>query len=154
MAVRRKIQNYLGRNLNRRRRPDTLSDEKRSELMSKIRSKGTFFERDFIESLRKNVRLKFSINVASMKGKPDIVFLKQKLCVFLDSDFWHGWQYPRWKRLLKDDFWRDKIEQNRKRDRRNTAFLRRSGWNVLRLWEHKIKMKPADCIQDVRTMLI
>ncbi len=58
---------------------------------------------------------------------------------FLASDFWHGWQYPRWKHLLKNDFWRNKIENNRRRDRRTTQFLRRDGWKVIRIWEHEIK---------------
>ena len=78
--------------------------------MSKIRSKETKFEREFILRLKKSTRKKFKVNVTSIKGKPDIVFEKHKVCVFLDSDFWHGWQYPRWKHLLKDDFWREKIK--------------------------------------------
>ena len=74
-----------------------------------------------------------------LKGKPDIVFYRYKVCVFLDSDFWHGWQYPRWKHLLKNDFWRSKIENNRDRDRKTTAYLRRHGWAIVRIWEHSIK---------------
>ncbi|KJJ84483.1 DNA mismatch endonuclease Vsr [Candidatus Omnitrophus magneticus] len=147
--VRKKIKNYLGRNLNRERSVDRLSGKARSELMSRIRSKNTLFERDFIKALKKRTALRFSINVASIKGKPDIVFRKQKVCVFLDSDFWHGWQYPRWKRLLKDDFWRDKIERNRNRDRRNTGYLRRERWIVVRIWEHNIKLCFKGSIQKV-----
>lgn len=137
--ARKKINNFLGRNFNRERSVDRLSGTARSELMSRIRSKNTLFERDFIKALKKSTALIFSVNVAAIKGKPDIVFRKQKVCIFLDSDFWHGWQYPRWKHLLKNDFWRNKIEQNRKRDRRNTSHLRQSKWVVLRLWEHEIK---------------
>lgn len=107
------------------------------------------FECDFIEALSKRTRLKFSVNDKSIRGKPDIVFSKRKVCVFLDSDFWHGWQYPRWKHLLKDDFWRDKIKKNRKRDRRNTTFLRKKGWVVVRIWEHSIKLDLPKCIQEV-----
>ena len=144
-----RIRNYLGRNLKRERSIDRLSDKARSKLMSRIRSKDTLFERDFIKVLKKRTSLKFFVNVTAIKGKPDIVFRKQKVCVFLDSDFWHGWQYPRWKHLLKDDFWRNKIEQNRKRDRRNTANLRRSRWVVLRLWEHQINSGMANCLNKV-----
>ena len=106
--------------------------------MSRIRSKGTKFEKDFIAQLKKRTRKSFQVNVKELKGKPDIVFERYNLCVFLDSDFWHGWQYPRWKHLMKNQFWRDKIEANRKRDRRNTAFLRRNGLQVIRIWEHNI----------------
>ncbi len=147
--VRKKIKNYLGRNLNRERSVDRLSGKARSELMSRIRSKNTLFERDFIKALKKRTALRFSINVDSIKGKPDIVFRKQKVCVFLDSDFWHGWQYPRWKHLLKDNFWRDKIERNRNRDRRNTGYLRRERWIVVRIWEHNIKLCFKGSIQKV-----
>ena len=118
-----------------------LNREERSLLMSKIRSKDTRFEQEFILALSKATRRKFRTNVAAIKGRPDIVFLKDKICVFLDSDFWHGWYYPRWKHLFKNDFWREKIENNRKRDRKITVYLRKNGWIVLRFWEHQIKNK-------------
>src|SRR3989344_1153421 len=135
----KRTKNYLNRNFKKERSDDLLSRKKRSELMSKIRSRDTKFEQEFIVSLRKAFRQKFQINVTSIRGKPDIVFYKAKVCVFLDSDFWHGWYYPRWKHLLKNDFWREKIENNRKRDRKTTAYLSKNGWTVLRFWEHKIK---------------
>jgi DNA mismatch endonuclease Vsr len=131
--------NYLNRNFNKKRSNDLLTKPQRSNLMSKIRSKGTKLESEFIKALQLITRKKFQTNVTIIKGKPDIVFLKAKLCVFIDSDFWHGWYYPKWKHLLKDDFWREKIEKNRVRDKRNTAYLRNNGWNVLRFWEHQIK---------------
>ncbi len=146
----RKTKNYLNRNFKKERSDDLLPIKKRSELMSKIRSRGTKFEREFIVSLRKTTRKKFQTNIASIKGKPDIVFQKDKVCVFLDSDFWHGWYYPRWKHLLKNDFWREKIENNRKRDRRTTAYLRKNGWTVLRFWEHAIKKKPENIILKIK----
>lgn len=118
---------------------DRLSKEKRSALMSKIRSENTRFEQDFIEKLKKRTRKKFRTHERSIRGTPDIVFQKDKVCVFLDSDFWHGWYYPRWKHQLKNDFWREKIENNRKRDRKTTVYLRKSGWTVLRFWEHDLK---------------
>ncbi len=135
----KKAKNYLNRNFKKERNDDLLPTKKRSELMSKIRSRDTKFEKEFIASLRKATRKKFETNVVSIKGKPDIVFQKDRVCVFLDSDFWHGWYYPRWKHLLKNDFWREKIENNRKRDRKTTAYLRKNGWTVLRFWEHQIK---------------
>jgi len=114
----KKNRNYLNRNLKKARSKDLLSKESRSRLMSKIRSNGTKFEQDF-ERILKNVTFKkFKTNVANIKGKPDFLFYKKKLIIFLDSDFWHGWQYPRWKHLLKNDFWKEKIEKNRKRDKK------------------------------------
>ena len=149
----KRIRNSLGRNFKRKRRVDNLNDKARSKLMSRIRSKNTLFERDFIKTLKKRTTLRFSINVTSIRGKPDIVFRKQEICVFLDSDFWHGWQYPRWKHLLKNKFWRDKIEKNRARDKKTTLCLRRNGWTVLRIWEHLIKINEAEQIHEVVRVL-
>ncbi|MFA5095633.1 MAG: very short patch repair endonuclease [Candidatus Paceibacterota bacterium] len=118
---------------------DRFSKKKRSEIMSKIRSKNTKLEKEFILVLKKIIHKKFQTNVISIKGKPDIVFQKEKVCIFLDSDFWHGWQYNRWKYLLKNNFWQEKIENNRKRDKKTTNYLRKNGWTVLRFWEHQIK---------------
>ena len=134
----KKTKNYLNRNFKKERGDDLLPTKKRSELMSKIRSRDTKFEREFIDALKKSTRKKFRTNVVSIKGKPDIVFQKDKVCVFLDSDFWHGWYYPRWKHLLKNDFWRKKIENNRRRDRKISAYLRKNGWQVIRIWEHEL----------------
>lgn len=150
--TRRKTDNYLGRNLNKEREPDKISEQRRSYVMSKVRSKGTKFENDFIEQLKKRTEKKYRLNVKEIKGKPDIVFPGDKVCVFLDSDFWHGWQFLRWKHLLKNDFWRNKIEKNRDRDRKNTLWLRRRSWKVLRIWEHNINKnvhKEIDKILDV-----
>jgi len=148
-----RIRNYLGRDLKKKRSFDVLSKKRRSKLMARVRSKDTRFERDFISVLRKTIKNKFQTNVADIKGKPDIVFLKDKTCIFLDSDFWHGWQYPRWKHLLKNDFWRRKIEANRKRDKKITVHLRRNNWRVLRFWEHSIKKDIESCVRKIEKAL-
>ena len=148
-----KTKNYLNRNFKKERSEDLLTTKKRSELMSKIRSRDTKFEQAFIASLRKATRKIFQINVASIKGKPDIVFQKEKVCVFLDSNFCHGWYYPRWKHLLKNDFWREKIENNRKRDRKTCAYLQKNGWRVLRIWEHEIKRNPKKSLERITRLL-
>jgi DNA mismatch endonuclease (patch repair protein) len=133
--------NYSKRNFKKQRQSDKLTIEKRSSLMSKIKSKNTKLESVFIGALKREGIKGFKLNVKEIKGKPDIVFEKEKICIFLDSDFWHGWQYPRWKHLLKNDFWREKIERNRKRDKKVKEYLRRSGWTVIRIWEHNIVYK-------------
>jgi len=147
--AKKKTSNYLGRNLSKEREPDKISKQRRSAVMSTIRSRGTKFESDFIKALRTKTRKSFRLNVKELRGKPDIVFDKYQTCVFLDSDFWHGWQYPRWKHLLKNDFWRNKIEANRKRDKKNTAWLRRNSWIVIRTWEHNIKKNIEGEIENI-----
>ena len=121
--------------------------------MSKIRSSNTQFENKFVAELKKKTRKRFMANVMNLKGKPDIVFQKEKICVFLDSDFWHGWQYPRWKKILKNDFWKMKIENTRARDKRNTAYLKRNNWRVVRIWGHKIKKDIGAVVSSVVEMI-
>lgn len=132
---------------------DKFSKRKRSEIMSKIRSSNTQFEKDFISELKKRTDKKFRTNAVDLRGKPDIVFQKEKVCVFLDSDFWHGWQYPRKKNVLKNDFWKKKIENNRARDRKNTAYLRSKNWQVTRVWEHEIKKDIGAVISSIIKMI-
>jgi DNA mismatch endonuclease, patch repair protein len=91
--------------------------------------------------------------VTTICQSPNILEISIANVVFLDSDFWHGWQYPRWKHLLKNDFWRNKIEANRARDKKNTALLRRNGWTVLRIWEHNIKKDMNKSIGKVLELL-
>ena len=91
---------------------------------------------------KQNIKFKKHYNIA---GKPDIAVPKKRVAVFLDSDFWHGWNFPRWKNRLPKKYWRDKIEYNRKRDKRNFAKLRRMGWKVIRIWGHEIKKDPDEC---------
>jgi len=148
-----RIRNYLGRNLSKKREEDKLSADQRSLLMSKISSRGTKLEKNFILALKKNTRNKFIINSREIRGTPDIVFFEEKLCIFLDSDFWHGWQYPRWKHLLKNHAWRNKLERNRARDKKNNLYLRNQGWKVIRIWEHDIKKDSSKVIDRVLNAL-
>jgi len=135
----RKIRNHLGRDLKSKRTRDKLSPKERSLLMSKIRSKGTRLELKFFKGLRKQ-GIDFQIHPKDIIGHPDLIVRRKKICVFIDSDFWHGWQYPRWKHKLKNRFWRNKIENNRKRDRRITNSLKARGWKVIRVWEHELAL--------------
>jgi DNA mismatch endonuclease (patch repair protein) len=84
----------------------------------------------------------------SLPGRPDLVFLAEKLAVFVDGDFWHGYRYPTW-RLRLSPYWRSKIERNRARDRRNFAELRRRGWQILRIWEHAVAKDASACADRV-----
>ncbi|HUD44381.1 MAG TPA: very short patch repair endonuclease [Patescibacteria group bacterium] len=147
--VKTKIKNYAGRNFKKEREPDKQTAQSRSSQMSKIHSKNTKFEENFIASLSSQFSNRFVTHVRSIKGNPDIVFEKEKVCIFLDSDFWHGWQYPRWKHLMKNDFWRDKISTNRKRDKKTTFYLKKNGWNVIRIWEHQIKRQPDKALNRI-----
>ena len=116
---------------------DNLTKQQRSYCMSRVKGKDTGLEKAVRSELHKK-GYRFRKHVKNMPGKPDIVFVKAKLVVFLDGDFWHGYRFPQWKNTLPA-FWKKKIGETRERDQRNFAKLRRMGWQVIRIWEHSIK---------------
>lgn len=126
---------------------DIMSAEKRSALMSRIRGKNTGPEKIIVEALSARSLL-FHSHVATLAGRPDIVFPSTKVAVFIDGDFWHGWRFPLWKNKLAMK-WQVKIEANRRRDQRNFRSLRQLGWQVIRVWEHQIEQKPDACLQRI-----
>lgn len=126
---------------------DIMSPETRSAVMSRIRGKNTSPERIIFKELRKR-RIYFATHAKDLPGRPDIVFRRIKLAVFIDGDFWHGWRFPLWQHKLSEN-WRAKIAATRQRDQRNFRKLRRLGWTVIRIWEHQIETDPASCVQKI-----
>ena len=129
-----------------------MSPEKRSAVMSRIRGKDTGPERIIATALGE-IGLKWENHAKDLPGRPDFVFRKQRVAVFVEGDFWHGWQFPRWRDKLSEK-WELKIEMNRIRDRRNHRKLRRKGWSVIRIWEHQIKKDLPMCIERVRASVL
>ena len=125
---------------------DIFTPEKRSWVMSRIRSKDTKIEKKTAQLLRKN-RLHYR-RFPKVFGSPDFI-VEKKILVFCDGDFWHGYQYDKKKKPQKK-FWRDKIERNMERDRKVSRKLRTDGWSVVRLWEHDIEMRPEKCVGKIR----
>jgi DNA mismatch endonuclease, patch repair protein len=114
---------------------DIFSKEQRSSVMARVRSRGNkATEIVLIKLLRQNKIAGWRRNQL-LFGKPDFVFKKQKLAVFVDGCFWHG--CPKCYRAPKSNrrFWRKKITRNRKRDLVVNLFLRSHGWKVFRFWE-------------------
>ncbi len=126
---------------------DVLTKKQRRYCMSRIRSKNTKIEKTIFKLLN-NRKLKYKKHY-NLPGKPDMVFPELKLAVFINSDFWHGWRYPTWKKRLSNKYWQKKISTNIKRDRKNYYSLRRKGWKILKLWEHSIKKDPLSCVKKI-----
>jgi len=124
-----------------------MSSEKRSKVMARIKGKNTSPERLIFAELRRR-GIAFSRHAHDLPGRPDIVFRRVKLAVFVDGDFWHGWRFPLWKHKLSEA-WRDKIAATRERDRRNIARLRRMGWKTIRIWEHQVETSPEKCASRI-----
>ena len=116
---------------------DVFTKKKRSEIMSKIRSKNTKAELIVFRELRKR-KIYFQKHYKKAAGSPDIAFPRKKMAIFIDGDFWHGRNFAKNKNRLPKKYWRRKIETNIIRDRKNRAKLKRQGWKVLRVWERSV----------------
>ena len=130
---------------------DFLTPRRRSALMSRIRSRGNAAtELRFIRLLKNSGITGWRRN-HKIFGKPDFVFPKLKLAIFVDGCFWHG--CPRCYGAPKSNraFWKNKVCRNRERDRLVARTLRWSGWQVIRIWEHELARKNE--IRLVRRIL-
>jgi DNA mismatch endonuclease (patch repair protein) len=95
---------------------------------------------------------RYRVHFSKLAGKPDIVFTRSRIVVFVDGDFWHGWKFEEWAHKLAP-YWRAKIERNQARDQQTEADLRDQGWKVLRIWEHQVKADPAACVAAIEEAL-
>ena len=143
--------------------PDIFTQAKRSDVMSRIRSRGNratelalvrVFRAHRITGWRRQViilgkaALPRSTHItAAQQRRPivrvrsDFVLPKLKLAVFVDGCFWHGCPKHETKPKNNAAFWRKKFARNKERDRLVTRTLRRQGWRVLRIWEHELARK-------------
>ncbi len=132
---------------------DTISKERRSELMSRIRSKNSKVELA-IRSLVHRMGYRFRLHRKNLPGKPDLVFPGRKKAIFVHGCFWHWHPDPDCKRARmpksRQEFWKPKLEGNRRRDRENREKLSDLGWEVLEIWECEIAdlENIADRIKD------
>lgn len=127
--------------------PDNLTPEQRSYCMSRVKGKDTSLELLVRSELHKR-GMRFRKHVKELPGKPDIVFTKAKVAIFIDGDFWHGFRFPSWEHKVSD-FWKTKISKNRARDRKNFRTLRAMGWQVIRLWQHDVKGNLERCVDKI-----
>jgi len=131
---------------------DNLTKEQRKKNMQNIRSINTKPERLIMRELSRR-KIYFAKYVSSIIGKPDIVFRRKKVILFVDSDFWHG--HP--KRLImpksNKKYWETKIERNKKRDKEVNTQLKKDGWKVIRLWEYDIKYNIGKCVKKIQKAL-
>lgn len=132
-------------------RGDIMSEETRSRVMSRIRDRDTKPELAIAELLRAG-GLQFESHARDLPGRPDFVLREQRVAIFCDGDFWHGWRFPQW-RLKLSEKWEKKIAGNRRRDARNHRALRALDWKVVRLWEHQIERSPEACLARVLAAL-
>ncbi|MEN6511770.1 MAG: very short patch repair endonuclease [Chloroherpetonaceae bacterium] len=135
---------------------DFISKKKRSELMSKIKSQNTKLELDFLKLLSAKLYpmgYRYRKHYRGIYGVPDVVFVAPKVAIFIDSEFWHGYQFDKNKKFLKTDFWLKKITRNIARDKEVNKKLKKEGWKVLRFWESRIKKQPEKVLSSIMEIL-
>ena len=119
---------------------DTVSKEKRSEIMSLVRSKDSKIERLFRKELWKR-GFRYRKNSNKYFGKPDVVLPKYKTAIFVDSCFWHGCKKHCRLPATRKKFLTTKINGNKRRDEKVNQFYKKIDWRIIRIWEHDLKKK-------------
>jgi len=130
---------------------DIFTPEKRSKIMASIKGKDTKIEILLRKALWREGIRGYRLNV-NLPGKPDIVFPKYKIAIFCDGDFWHGKEFNQWKNRLTP-YWREKIENNILRDKKNDELLSNDNWVILHFWEKQIIDETKNCINTIKQRL-
>jgi DNA mismatch endonuclease (patch repair protein) len=124
---------------------DVFSPEKRSEVMSKIRSKNTKIEL-IVRKWLHYFGYRYRIHDKRLPGSHDIVLPKYKTAIFIHGCFWHLHNGCKIAKLPKTrvDYWMEKLNRNAERDKSKVKSLEEMGWNVIIVWECEIRHKPED----------
>jgi len=130
---------------------DVLTPAQRKLNMSRIRAKNTGPE----VKLRKLLYaegIRYRIHY-QLPGKPDIVFTKKKIAVFIDGCFWHKCPVCFQEPETRKEFWMKKIQSNVNRDEKVNEQLQSEGWTIIRIWEHEVRKKPEDAVKRISDAL-
>jgi DNA mismatch endonuclease (patch repair protein) len=120
----------------------------RPEQMARIRGQDTEPELQLRRALwSQGLRYRLRIRIAG--SRPDLVFPRHRVVVFIDGCFWHGCPYHYVRPRTRHDFWAQKLSANVERDRRLTEQLGQQGWRVVRLWEHEVLDHAAECVAEL-----
>lgn len=131
---------------------DKISPQKRAWTMAQVRSSGNKSTEQKMVAVFKENKIKGWRRKYPLFGKPDFVFPKERLAVFVDGCFWHG--HPKLCRMPKanKEYWVEKIKGNKKRDKKVNKELKHKHWKVIRIWEHEIKFENT--IDKIKKCLI
>lgn len=118
--------------------------------MSAIKGENTNPEKVLFESLKaRGIRFRKHYKIL---GSPDIVLPKLGISLFVDGDFWHGYDYNKRKSALPP-YWVAKIKRNIDRDKKYSKALKKDGWVVLRFWEHDIIKDPDKVVDKIKVCI-
>ena len=120
---------------------DTISSDHRSEIMSHIKSKDTSIEM-MVRRRLFAMGYRHRVNYKALPGKPDIVFTRKKVAIFIHGCYWHGHNCgSRYAHVSKSNkaYWMPKIQRTQQRDQEHITKLKSLGWNVVVIWECQIR---------------
>ncbi len=128
---------------------DIVNKQTRSRMMSGVKGKNTRLELLVRGGLHK-LGYRFRLHDKTLPGKPDLVLPRYRAVVFVNGCFWHHHSCKLFKwPSTRQEFWRQKIEDNEKRDSRNLHLLKIDGWRVLIVWECAIRGRSAEVVNEV-----
>jgi len=135
---------------NAERERTTFGGLSRGQLMSRVRSTGNQTTENRLASLLREAGLTGWRRHYPVTGRPDFVWLRAKVAVFVDGCFWHGHDCGRnVTPRTNAKAWCEKIEGNQARDRETTDLLRQGGWKVIRIWECQLAKNPGRCVARI-----
>lgn len=120
---------------------DVFTKGKRSLVMAAIRSRGNKDTEVALALLLRRHKITGWRRHIPLFGRPDFIFPKLRLAIFVDGCFWHGCPQHGTKPKNNAEFWMKKLTSNQARDRLVTRTLRGRGWRVVRVWEHELRQK-------------
>jgi DNA mismatch endonuclease (patch repair protein) len=123
--------------------PDIFTKEKRSQVMSRIRSRGNKETELRLASILRAHGITGWRRHQSLPGQPDFTFSKKRVVIFVDGCFWHGCPKHGRQPTTNKGYWLPKLKRNIARDRIRTRTLRKSGWRVIRFWTHDLNNSDA-----------
>lgn len=132
-------------------RSDVLTPQQRSRCMSNVKSTRTKPEIALRKALW-STGLRYRVS-NKLPGKPDLVFSRAKLAIFVDGCFWHQCPIHRTTPKTNASFWNKKLTDNVERDARVTLALQKEGWTVLRFWEHEVRKDLSECVHRIQDTL-
>jgi len=131
--------------------PDTWSVETRKGLMRRVRTRDTAPELALRRALWAAGLRGWRLHPRDLPGRPDLVFRRARLAVFVDGAFWHG--HPDYYHGQSGAFWDAKIARNRARDEKVNHQLGELGWDLLRFWDFEVEKSVPECVERVRSAL-
>ena len=133
---------------------DCFNKQKRSLVMSRIRGKGNKSTELALISVFKEFKITGWRRGSRLKGKPDFIFSKLRIAVFVDGCFWHGHECQRSTPQTHKKYWLPKITRNKERDAEVSRFLKSKGWRVIRIWECELRKKKRNLLKKkIRVLL-